>query len=242
MLHLHNSCSISLSFSMCLCVVACASLVGLNLWCGLDNPLLVSSMLSIPGTTIPQLLNSTSNNLYLTFQSDISVSAAGFHLEYTGMRGDDSPACRPVTYLLSVYFYVSICSCKIFFLFFFTKITWTVACRTKGNKTICQREMLSFPLSSPCISSFLLTVFFSFLALYSPLGSFLQTSQRFKLLHPHSVSFVVKYAHLSVGYLLRAIFAKCLRACRTFTLPKMWGAELAPAEQLIHLVFNSEIL
>lgn len=40
------------------------------------------------GTTIPQLLNSTSNNLYLTFQSDISVSAAGFHLEYTGMRRD----------------------------------------------------------------------------------------------------------------------------------------------------------
>ncbi|MEQ2271960.1 CUB and sushi domain-containing protein 3 [Xenotaenia resolanae] len=41
---------------------------------------------SYSGTTIPQLLNSTSNNLYLTFQSDISVSAAGFHLEYTGMR------------------------------------------------------------------------------------------------------------------------------------------------------------
>jgi len=36
------------------------------------------------GTTIPPLLNSTSNNLYLNFQSDISVSAAGFHLEYTG--------------------------------------------------------------------------------------------------------------------------------------------------------------
>lgn len=44
------------------------------------------------GTTIPQLLNSTSNNLYLTFQSDISVSAAGFHLEYTGMR-DGMSAC-----------------------------------------------------------------------------------------------------------------------------------------------------
>lgn len=40
------------------------------------------SMLS--GTTIPPLLNSTSNNLYLSFSSDISVSAAGFHLEYTG--------------------------------------------------------------------------------------------------------------------------------------------------------------
>ena len=44
------------------------------------------STVFIPGTTIPQLLNSTSNNLYLTFQSDISVSATGFHLEYTGMR------------------------------------------------------------------------------------------------------------------------------------------------------------
>ncbi|XP_034615478.1 CUB and sushi domain-containing protein 3 [Trachemys scripta elegans] len=39
---------------------------------------------SYSGTTIPPLLNSTSNNLYLNFQSDISVSAAGFHLEYTG--------------------------------------------------------------------------------------------------------------------------------------------------------------
>ncbi|EMP25344.1 CUB and sushi domain-containing protein 3 [Chelonia mydas] len=38
---------------------------------------------SYSGTTIPLLLNSTSNNLYLNFQSDISVSAAGFHLEYT---------------------------------------------------------------------------------------------------------------------------------------------------------------
>lgn len=37
------------------------------------------------GTTIPPLLNSTSNNLYLSFSSDISVSAAGFHLEYTGI-------------------------------------------------------------------------------------------------------------------------------------------------------------
>lgn len=43
---------------------------------------LLLSMLS--GTTIPPLLNSTSNNLYLSFSSDISVSAAGFHLEYTG--------------------------------------------------------------------------------------------------------------------------------------------------------------
>lgn len=38
------------------------------------------------GTTIPPLLNSTSNNLYLSFSSDISVSAAGFHLEYTGKK------------------------------------------------------------------------------------------------------------------------------------------------------------
>ncbi|XP_052363406.1 CUB and sushi domain-containing protein 3-like, partial [Oncorhynchus keta] len=42
---------------------------------------------SYSGTTIPQLLNSTSNNIYLTFQSDISVSAAGFHLEYTAQCG-----------------------------------------------------------------------------------------------------------------------------------------------------------
>ena len=38
---------------------------------------------SLPaGTTVPALLNSTSNQLYLHFQSDISVAAAGFHLEY----------------------------------------------------------------------------------------------------------------------------------------------------------------
>lgn len=34
------------------------------------------------GTTVPALLNSTSNQLYLHFHSDISVAAAGFHLEY----------------------------------------------------------------------------------------------------------------------------------------------------------------
>ena len=34
------------------------------------------------GTTVPALLNSSSNQLYLHFQSDISVAAAGFHLEY----------------------------------------------------------------------------------------------------------------------------------------------------------------
>uniref|UniRef100_A0A8C3QXE4 CUB and Sushi multiple domains 3 n=1 Tax=Cyanoderma ruficeps TaxID=181631 RepID=A0A8C3QXE4_9PASS len=43
------------------------------------------------GTTIPPLLNSTSNNLYLNFQSDISVSAAGFHLEYTGLDSCPEP-------------------------------------------------------------------------------------------------------------------------------------------------------
>lgn len=31
---------------------------------------------------MPALLNSTSNQLCLHFQSDISVAAAGFHLEY----------------------------------------------------------------------------------------------------------------------------------------------------------------
>uniref|UniRef100_A0A3B3YU70 CUB and Sushi multiple domains 3a n=1 Tax=Poecilia mexicana TaxID=48701 RepID=A0A3B3YU70_9TELE len=43
---------------------------------------------SYSGTTIPPLLNSTSNNLHLSFSSDISVSAAGFHLEYTGKCHD----------------------------------------------------------------------------------------------------------------------------------------------------------
>uniref|UniRef100_A0A8C3UBV4 CUB and Sushi multiple domains 2 n=1 Tax=Catharus ustulatus TaxID=91951 RepID=A0A8C3UBV4_CATUS len=38
--------------------------------------------LVLAGTTVPALLNSTSNQLYLHFYSDISVSAAGFHLEY----------------------------------------------------------------------------------------------------------------------------------------------------------------
>lgn len=36
----------------------------------------------LPGTTAPALLNSTSNQLYLHFHTDISVVAAGFHLEY----------------------------------------------------------------------------------------------------------------------------------------------------------------
>uniref|UniRef100_A0A8C7GAZ9 CUB and Sushi multiple domains 3 n=2 Tax=Oncorhynchus TaxID=8016 RepID=A0A8C7GAZ9_ONCKI len=50
---------------------------------------------SYSGTTIPQLLNSTSNNIYLTFQSDISVSAAGFHLEYTAIGLDSCPEPQP---------------------------------------------------------------------------------------------------------------------------------------------------
>lgn len=37
---------------------------------------------SLTGTTVPALLNSSSNQLRLHFQSDISVAAAGFHLEY----------------------------------------------------------------------------------------------------------------------------------------------------------------
>lgn len=54
-----------------------------TLWSSSSVALLLSLSLLL-GTTIPPLLNSTSNNLYLSFSSDISVSAAGFHLEYTG--------------------------------------------------------------------------------------------------------------------------------------------------------------
>ncbi|XP_034859738.1 CUB and sushi domain-containing protein 1 [Mirounga leonina] len=45
-------------------------------------------------TTVPALLNSTSNQLYLHFQSDISVAAAGFHLEYktVGLSACQEPA------------------------------------------------------------------------------------------------------------------------------------------------------
>uniref|UniRef100_A0A3Q2QHC0 CUB and Sushi multiple domains 3 n=1 Tax=Fundulus heteroclitus TaxID=8078 RepID=A0A3Q2QHC0_FUNHE len=50
---------------------------------------------SYSGTTIPPLLNSTSNNLYLSFSSDISVSAAGFHLEYTAIGLESCP--EPLT-------------------------------------------------------------------------------------------------------------------------------------------------
>uniref|UniRef100_A0A2K6FE01 CUB and Sushi multiple domains 1 n=1 Tax=Propithecus coquereli TaxID=379532 RepID=A0A2K6FE01_PROCO len=49
---------------------------------------------SFSGTTVPALLNSTSNQLYLRFQSDISVAAAGFHLEYktVGLAACQEPA------------------------------------------------------------------------------------------------------------------------------------------------------
>ncbi|XP_035382269.1 CUB and sushi domain-containing protein 3 [Electrophorus electricus] len=50
---------------------------------------------SYSGTTIPPLLNSTSNNLYLTFQTDMSVSGAGFHLEYAAIGLDSCPEPQP---------------------------------------------------------------------------------------------------------------------------------------------------
>ncbi|XP_055013071.1 CUB and sushi domain-containing protein 3 [Boleophthalmus pectinirostris] len=53
---------------------------------------------SYSGTTIPQLLNSTSNNLYLSFSSDISVSAAGFHLEYTAIGLESCPEPQTPNY------------------------------------------------------------------------------------------------------------------------------------------------
>nr|KAF6427345.1 CUB and Sushi multiple domains 1 [Rousettus aegyptiacus] len=45
-------------------------------------------------TTVPALLNSTSNQLCLHFQSDISVAASGFHLEYktVGLSACQEPA------------------------------------------------------------------------------------------------------------------------------------------------------
>lgn len=46
-------------------------------WLSMNGPCFLAI-----GTTVPALLNSTSNQLYLHFYSDISVSAAGFHLEY----------------------------------------------------------------------------------------------------------------------------------------------------------------
>uniref|UniRef100_A0A671WNK8 CUB and Sushi multiple domains 3 n=1 Tax=Sparus aurata TaxID=8175 RepID=A0A671WNK8_SPAAU len=53
---------------------------------------------SYSGTTIPPLLNSTSNNLYLSFSSDISVSAAGFHLEYTAIGLESCPEPQTPSY------------------------------------------------------------------------------------------------------------------------------------------------
>ncbi|MEE6484219.1 hypothetical protein FKM82_013795 [Ascaphus truei] len=64
----------------------------LEVFDGGDN---TASMLgSFSGTTVPALLNSTSNHLYLHFFSDISVSAAGFHLEYktVGLSSCPEPA------------------------------------------------------------------------------------------------------------------------------------------------------
>ncbi|KAB0373534.1 hypothetical protein FD755_015193 [Muntiacus reevesi] len=53
---------------------------------------------SFSGTTVPALLSSTSNQLYLHFQSDISVAAAGFHLEYKSkLPGRSHISCMPGT-------------------------------------------------------------------------------------------------------------------------------------------------
>lgn len=101
-LHIANTCSILFVHMLYI------FLVDVNVEYGVDMFLTLFCILYNTGTTIPQLLNSTSNNLYLTFQSDISVSAAGFHLEYTGMRRDGLSACLSLG-LLSVCFYVSIC-------------------------------------------------------------------------------------------------------------------------------------
>lgn len=61
-------------------------------WLCSSDALFLSPLL---GTTIPPLLNSTSNNLYLSFSSDISVSAAGFHLEYTGDKSAPNATRHP---------------------------------------------------------------------------------------------------------------------------------------------------
>uniref|UniRef100_A0A8C1PHK2 CUB and Sushi multiple domains 3a n=1 Tax=Cyprinus carpio TaxID=7962 RepID=A0A8C1PHK2_CYPCA len=74
---------------------------------------------SYSGTTIPQLLNSTSNNLYLNFVSDISVSAAGFHLEYTGTTQQQWH---------SVLNKHSICNLKIMICFVFVKGNAHITC------------------------------------------------------------------------------------------------------------------
>uniref|UniRef100_A0A452HNP9 Uncharacterized protein n=1 Tax=Gopherus agassizii TaxID=38772 RepID=A0A452HNP9_9SAUR len=64
----------------------------LEVFDGGDNT--VTMLGSFSGTTVPALLNSTSNQLYLHFYSDISVSAAGFHLEYktVGLSSCPEPA------------------------------------------------------------------------------------------------------------------------------------------------------
>ncbi|XP_070324528.1 CUB and sushi domain-containing protein 2 isoform X4 [Odocoileus virginianus] len=64
----------------------------LEVFDGADNT--VTMLGSFSGTTVPALLNSTSNQLYLHFYSDISVSAAGFHLEYktVGLSSCPEPA------------------------------------------------------------------------------------------------------------------------------------------------------
>lgn len=54
-----------------------------KMWSSLLGPCSVNAVTLLhAGTTVPALLNSTSNQLCLHFQSDISVAAAGFHLEY----------------------------------------------------------------------------------------------------------------------------------------------------------------
>ncbi|CAF99391.1 unnamed protein product, partial [Tetraodon nigroviridis] len=68
----------------------------LDFYDGADNH--ASRLGSYSGTTIPPLLNSTSNNLYLSFSSDISVSAAGFHLEYTAIGLESCPEPQTPNY------------------------------------------------------------------------------------------------------------------------------------------------
>lgn len=63
-----------------------------KMWLRSSDALFLSPL---SGTTIPPLLNSTSNNLYLSFSSDISVSAAGFHLEYTGDKSVPNATWHP---------------------------------------------------------------------------------------------------------------------------------------------------
>ncbi|XP_029427966.1 CUB and sushi domain-containing protein 2 isoform X2 [Rhinatrema bivittatum] len=64
----------------------------LEVFDGGDNT--VTMLGSFSGSTVPALLNSTSNQLYLHFYTDISVSAAGFQLEYktVGLSSCPQPA------------------------------------------------------------------------------------------------------------------------------------------------------